>query len=192
MTALIALSLLAVAVALVRGGSFVGWARVNVRWSPAAIGSMVVLLLLYNPPIDRQEWAMAWGPAVWIACMATLLAVLLRNAFLDRAARTAWAVAAVGVGLNMLVVAANDGLMPQSGDAWRLTHGETASAAARPEPHLRNITPMNDQTRLSWLGDVIPEPTWAPNTNVVSIGDLLLGLGLGGWAYAVTRKKGMA
>jgi hypothetical protein len=148
---------------------------------------MVALLLLYNPPIDRQAWAIAWGPLVWIACMGALCAVLVRNALADSAVRAAWGVAAFGVGLNLLVVCANGGLMPQSADAWLLTHGETSAVDQRTETHLRNDKPIDAETRLAWLGDVIPEPSWAPNPIVVSVGDMLLGLGLAWWAFAITR-----
>jgi len=40
MTALVALGLIGVAVALLRGGSFAGWARIQVRWSALALGSI--------------------------------------------------------------------------------------------------------------------------------------------------------
>jgi hypothetical protein len=192
MIALIALSALTVAAALLCGGSLVGWGRVHVHWSPMAILSMVILLLLYNPPIDRQEWAMAWGSLVWIACMGGLCAVLVRNAWAEPAVRAAWSVAAFGVGLNLLVVCANGGLMPQSASSWLLTNAET-SAPAKPgpvEPHLKNVKPIDDETRLAWLGDVIPEPSWVPNPIVVSIGDVLLGLGLAWWAFATTCSDG--
>jgi hypothetical protein len=33
---------------------------------------------------------------------------------------------------------------------------------------------------------VIAEPTWLPNANVISIGDVLLGIGLGAWAFVTT------
>src|SRR4030081_2050637 len=107
MTWLLALSLLGVAVALVRGGSFAGWARVNVSWSAVALASLALQLFLHNPPIDRQPLALTWGPLVWSACLAALLAVLLRSLIVNRTMRGPWLVAAVGVGLNLLVVVTN-------------------------------------------------------------------------------------
>src|SRR5579859_1586379 len=104
MTGLLSLSLIGVAAALLRGGSFAGWTRVHIYWPAIAFASLVLQLFLHNPPIDRQPWALTWGPLVWTACMAALFAVLVRNLILNRSLRGPWLVAAVGVGLNLLVV----------------------------------------------------------------------------------------
>jgi hypothetical protein len=187
MTGIAVFGLIGVAVALVRGGSFAGWAKVHVYWSLVVFGSLGVQLLLHNPPTDHQAWAIAWGPIIWSACLATLCAALLRNAIAVRSTRYAWLLAAVGVGLNLLVVVSNDGFMPQSAEARTISRGAPIALATQSsEPQLRNIAVMNDQTRLSLLGDVIAEPAWFPNANVISVGDLLLGLGLAWWAFLIT------
>jgi hypothetical protein len=186
MTGLVALGLIGVACALLRGGSFAGWARIRVYWSALALGSLGVQLLLHNPPTDHQPWAITWGPLIWTACLFALLAVLLRNSFASRASRYPWLLAALGVGLNVLVVVANGGYMPQSADARQASRGATIAVVQSAEPQLRNIVVMTDDTPLSLLGDVIAEPRWFPNANVVSIGDLLLGLGLAWWAFLTT------
>jgi hypothetical protein len=186
MTGLAALTLIGVAAALLRGGSFAGWARIQVSWPLVALGSLLIQLLLHNPPADHQPWAIAWGPMIWTACLAALFAMLLRNAFASRVVRYPWLLAALGVGLNLLVVVANGGFMPQSADARVASRGGSVTVTQSDEPRLRNIVPMNDQTQLSLLGDVIPEPSWLPNSNVVSVGDLLLGSGLAWWAFVIT------
>jgi hypothetical protein len=187
MTGLAALGLVGVAAALLRGGSLAGWARIQVCWPLVALASLIVQLLLHNPPADHQPWAIAWGPMIWTTCLAALFAVLLRNAFASRVGRYPWLLAALGVGLNLLVVVANGGFMPQSADARAAARGGSVAVTAQSsEPRLRNIVPMNDQTQLSLLGDVIAEPSWLPNSNVVSIGDLLLGSGLAWWAFVIT------
>jgi hypothetical protein len=186
LTGLAALGLIGVAVALLRGGSFAGWARIHVFWPWVALGSLGVQLLLHNPPTDHQPWAIAWGPIIWTTCLTALFAVLLRNAFASPASRYPWLLAALGVGLNLLVVVANGGFMPQSSDARVASRGGSLATAQSSEPQLRNIVTMNDQTRLSFLGDVIPEPSWLPNTNVISVGDVLLGSGLAWWAFVIT------
>ena len=186
MTGLAALGLIGVAAALLRGGSFAGWARIQVSWPLVALGSLVIQLLLHNPPADHQPWAIAWGPMIWTSCLAALFAVLLRNAFATKVSRFPWLLAALGVGLNLLVVVANGGFMPQSADARVAVRGAALTVTQSSEPRLRNIMPMTDQTQLGLLGDVIPEPSWLPNANVISIGDLLLGSGLAWWAFVIT------
>jgi hypothetical protein len=43
--------------------------------------------------------------------------------------------------------------------------------------------------RLTWLGDVIPQPGWLPQANLISVGDVLLSLGAAGCAFAITRGR---
>jgi hypothetical protein len=186
MTGLVLLGLIGVAVALLRGGSFAGWARIHVYWSTLALGSLGVQLILYNPPTDHQAWAIAWGPLIWTGCLAALCAALLRNAIASRAYRYAWLMAALGVGLNVLVVGANGGYMPQSAEARMASRHAPVAVAQADGLQLGNVVVMNEDTKLSLLGDVIAEPSWLPNTNVISVGDLLLGLGLAWWAFQIT------
>jgi hypothetical protein len=186
MTWLLTFSLLGIAVALVRGGSFAGWARAQVYWSSAALASLGLQLVLFWPPIDRLPWVIMWGPVVWTLCLAALCAALARNAIARPTLRHAWTLAAAGVGLNVLVVAANAGYMPQSEAAHVATRGTPQTTIQASDQQLRNVVPMSSETRLNWLGDVIPEPAWLPKNNVVSLGDLLLGLGLALWAFHIT------
>lgn len=131
------------------------------------------------------------GPAVWMLCLMALAGVLISNARRDRVGRPGWAIATAGVALNLVVVAANGGVMPQSGDARRAVHGVDLEIA-RDDTRLRNVVTMTPATHLNALGDVIAEPAWLPNANVISVGDLLLGLGLALWAYRTTRVAGTA
>ena len=186
MTGLAAFGLIGIAAALLRGGSFAGWARIQVSWPMVALGSLLIQLLLHNPPADHQPWAIAWGPMIWTSCLVALFAVLVRNAFASKVSSFPWLLAALGVGLNLLVVVANGGFMPQSAEARVAVRGESLTVTRSSEPRLRNVVPMTDQIQLSPLGDFIPEPSWLPNANVISIGDLLLGSGLAWWAFVIT------
>jgi hypothetical protein len=185
-TWLLTFSLFGVAVALVRGGSFAGWARAHVHWSSVALASLALQLVLFSLPIDQLPWVITWGPVVWVLCLVALAAVLVRNAIAQPRLRTAWAVAALGVGLNVAVVTANGGYMPQSEEAHIATRGAPQATIQSTTSQLRNVLPMSSETRLNLLGDVIPEPAGLPRNNVISLGDLLLGLGLALWAFSMT------
>jgi hypothetical protein len=180
---------LAVLLALALGGSFAGWAHLRVRWWPLAIGALAVQLVLHNPPIDQQPWALMWGPWVWVSAMLSMLAVLVRNSLMPGAAVSPWRIAALGVALNVVVVAANGGYMPQLAEARDIVRGVAQAAEQDQSVHLRNVAPVGPETRLAWLGDVIPQPAWLPRANVVSLGDLLLSLGLGYWAFQTTALR---
>jgi len=190
LTALVALSLLGVAAALVRGGSLAGWARLRIYWWPVAVASLVIQLVLYDPPLYDQTWAITFGPLVWIVCLAALFGVLLRNGLANPTHRGAWLVAALGAGLNVMVVAANGGYMPQSAEARVAVRGTTLPKVGEPaHERLWSVRPIDESTQLAPLGDVIGEPYWLPKSNVVSLGDLLLAAGLTWWAFSVTRRK---
>src|ERR1700704_2205745 len=118
MLGLLAPTLVAIAVALVLGGSLRGFLHAGIRGWPAMLATFAIELVLYNPPVDRQAWAMQIGPWIWLATKLLLLAVLIGTA-LPSAGRVPrpGLLAAVGIGLNALAIGLNDGHMPQSTEA---------------------------------------------------------------------------
>ncbi len=185
MTVLVLITLAGFVAALLLGGTLQGWRHITVRWWPLALLALALQLVLYNPPIDTQPWALAYGPYLFILAKAVLTAVLLKNALSAPAHNFAWYMAALGVALNLLVVAANGGYMPQSAEARVISRGSTL-VENEAAPRLHNVKPIADDTRLTFLGDVLAQPTWMPRSNVISIGDLFLAGGLGLWAFQVT------
>jgi hypothetical protein len=162
--------------------STAGLQRTRVHWWPLAVGSIAVQLVLYNPPVDQQPWALLWGQWVWVASLLVLAAVCIRNGLLKVPARAAFFLAALGICLNIFVVVANGGFMPQSPEA-RLAARGIPLVDEGAAPRLRNVVPAGPDTRFLWLGDVIPQPRWLPTANVVSVGDLVLSAALAWWAF---------
>ena len=80
-------------------------------------------------------------------------------------------VAALGAALNLLAIVANGGVMPASPAAL-----ERAGIPVD-EPGFQNSTAVADP-RLAFLGDVFAVPASWPLSNVFSVGDVLIGLGL--------------
>jgi hypothetical protein len=149
----------------------------SLRWWPLAALAFAVQLVLFNHPLDQQAWAIAWGPVIYLLSMLVVAGVLLANGLHEPAKSWPWIVAAVGVALNMLVVSANGGYMPQSVEA-REVAGRTKDRPVEQVEQLTNVHPMTPESRLPFLGDIIPEPSWMPMANVISVGDLLLSLGI--------------
>jgi hypothetical protein len=177
-------AVLAVLVGLTCGGSLAGWNGLRLRWWMVGAVSLGVQLVLFNPPLDEQPWALAWGPWLFAVTLVGVALVLLRNAAMTPLARTPLRIAALGVVLNLLVIGANGGYMPRSIEA--------SAAVGRPVDtiadgqRVANVGVLSDSTRLPWLGDVLPEPQWLPLSNVLSVGDLLLMAGLAWWALRLT------
>lgn len=80
-------------------------------------------------------------------------------------------VVALGGLLNFVAIMANGGVMPADPDALAaagrsVAEGEFSNSAAVADP------------KLAFLGDVIPTPAWLPVSNVYSVGDLLIVIGI--------------
>jgi hypothetical protein len=184
MLALVVPVVLAVLIGLAFGGSFAGWDSFRPRWWVLGAASLGMQLVLFNPPLDQQPWAIAWAPWLFALSLVGVALMLLRNSSAMLLARAPLRLAAFGVGLNLLVIGANGGYMPRSTAA--------SEAVGRPietiaDGHrLANVTVLSDATRLPWLGDILPEPDWLPLSNVLSIGDVLLAGGLAWWAFRLT------
>lgn len=176
--------LIGTTIGALRSRSLAGLDRARVVWWPLAIASFGLQLVLFNPPTDRQPWAISWGPWIWVGCLVAMLAVLVRNTMSGGPQRKAWCLAALGVAANLAVVVTNSGSMPQSPEARLAVRGRPLIVDGAPA-QLRNVAPAGPETRLGWLGDVIPQPAWMPMANVVSIGDLLMTTALAWWAYGI-------
>jgi hypothetical protein len=81
------------------------------------------------------------------------------------------ALAGLGAALNLLAIAANGGVMPASAAAL-----ERAGLAVDPSGFENSA--VVDDPRLAFLGDVFAIPASWPLSNVFSVGDVLIGLGL--------------
>jgi hypothetical protein len=177
---LLAPTLVALAAAIALGGTLRGLFSSRVRGWPFIVAAFGTELVLYNPPTDTHTWAREFGPSIWLASRLVLLAVALVNAWPERARVSwPWLVVACGLGLNSLVIGLNNGHMPQSPEAAVTVWGASLIDPGR----LQNIAPIEPSTRLAWLGDVIAEPAWLPRRNVISIGDIVLALGIGVWVF---------
>src|SRR5215472_1755369 len=185
MLGLLAPTLIAFGAALLLGGSPRGLLSRGIRGWPAVIAGFAIELVLFNPPANTQPWAMLVGPWIWLVTRLVFVGVLIAN---GRGAsdRTAWPwwLASLGLALNTLVIALNDGQMPQSVDAAVAVWG-----ASRIDPTtLQNVAPLVTDSRLPRLADIFAEPRWLPRPSVVSLGDVLLALGVASWVFINTRR----
>jgi hypothetical protein len=187
MLGLLAPTAIALVAALALGGSVRGlFPNGGIRGWPVIVLGFGVELVLYNPPLNAQPWAMHVGPWVWLAVRLLFLGVLFANGWPSRGEHCwPWWLAALGLGLNTLEIALNNGHMPQSHEAALSVWGASHIDAAR----LQNVAPIAPDTRLPWLADVLAEPRWLPRPNVVSVGDVLLALGVASWVFKNTSRS---
>jgi uncharacterized protein DUF5317 len=172
--------LYAVAIGLVVGlalsGRLGGLGSLEFRWAPLAIAGFAAQVILFSGPVsDRVGDA---GPILYVASTATVLAVVLRNVRLP-----GLAIVALGAGANLAAIIANGGFMPASPAAL--------VAAGRVAATTYSNSAVIDTPALGPLTDVFALPQWLPLSNVFSIGDVLIGLGVV-VAIGVTMRTGAA
>ena len=140
--------------------------EIRLAWAaPAALAAQVVI---FSGQIELPRYASA---ALHLASYGLLAAFTLAN-------RRLFLLLPVlaGMLLNAVAIAANGGLMP-------------VSAAAARAAGLRIDEPSNvslDAKHVRFLGDVFALPAHLPLTNVFSIGDLLIGVGMVGFIVGVS------
>lgn len=154
----------------VRGGRLKRLENVKLR---AEVLMLVALALQWLTPTVARALRLSSNLAflIWLTAFAVLLCAL----WLNRSHR-ALVLAAAGVGLNVVVIAANGG-MPVLPGALRVLGPEgaitPAAFASDPLYHLAGPT-----TRLPLLADTIPVPLPSLLGGVASIGDVVLMAGV--------------
>ncbi|HEX5950320.1 MAG TPA: DUF5317 domain-containing protein [Actinomycetota bacterium] len=133
-----------------------------------ALGAQVLLIAF---PGGETPWRIALNVASYPLGLAWV--------WLNRDVPGMWLVG-LGAACNLTAILANGGVMPASARAL-----ETAGLSTHPDV-FTNSAVLADP-RLPFLGDVIPTPSWLPLANVVSVGDVLIVLGV---AYGIHRVAG--
>ena len=165
---LIALGLIA---GLATGGSLRALAHTRFRCIEVLIAGfalqLAVTFLPWKPFKDEGFWL------ILIASAAAALFMLFNRRL------PGMTLAAIGLTLNVLVIALNQG-MPVSTRAIELAGAAAFEAEGE---HIK----LDPDTKLPWLTDVIPIPV---DGSVLSVGDLLLALGLARLVYGRTKGEG--
>ena len=167
-------SVVALIAALVRGGSLQHLAAGSFRhpW----VVFLGLFLQIGVQTVARPHIEARWQLLLLLASMGLIAVFLLLNL-----TKAGMALAALGLLLNVTVIAAN-GAMP--------VHAPSAERAGVPisseEVGLKHEV-MDGATHLPWLGDAIALPVLK---TVISLGDVLLALGLALFVYRTTRGPG--
>lgn len=84
----------------------------------------------------------------------------------------------LGTMLNSLVISLNGGYMPSNSEQLRLSTSAIGVNNLQQSITYNNVSGMNRDTILPWLGDIFQMPSWMPFSNLFSIGDILIGIGV--------------
>ena len=165
--------LVAIPLGLLLGGRLERLGETPVRWAPLAIAGLAIQVVLFAEPVAAVIGDA--GPPVYVASTALVLAVVLANLSLPGVP-----LIALGAASNLLAIVANGGYMPADPAALAAA-GETvgegySNSVVVADPALRPLT------------DIFATPAWLPLSNVFSIGDVLIALGLA-WAVVAAMRR---
>lgn len=175
-------ALLALLLSLVTGGSLRNLEHERLR------GEWFLLLLLpLQMTWPRLAEMLGLGCAIslvlWLLMMVSLIGVLAFNV----SRRWVLGTAALGIALNVVVIGLN-GAMPVSMRSVSEIGAPRADAIAKMEADCLH-EPLDGGTRLGFLADVIAVPGPAWQRSIVSVGDLLLAVGLAEWVFVGSRRQ---
>ena len=171
---LVAALAISLGLGLWRGGSLEALAETRLRWVGLLVEGLLIQLVfdLWDPPGLTRSGALA----VLLISNAAVGAFLMLNRHVP-----GMLVIAAGLLLNVTVITANQA-MPVSAAA-------AARAGLDPPPVVSDELKherLDSETRLSWLADVVPVPGVK---EVLSLGDIVLALGLGRLVYMKTTSQ---
>ena len=148
---------------LALGGRPAAIGRLQFRWAGLALLGFAAQVVLFSDPVSARIGSL--GPPLYVVSTAVVLVAVLRNL-----AIRGMPIVALGAVSNLVAIVANGGYMPT---------GLAAAAAFGREP---GATYSNSQIlaspALEPLTDVIALPSWLPFTNIISVGDILIGVGV--------------
>jgi hypothetical protein len=151
-----------IAIGLLAGGRLEGLTALRLRWVPLMLLGLIVQVAIFTEAVGRAVGDA--GPAIYVASTAAVLVAVLRNVGVPGVA-----VIAAGAGCNLAAIVANGGWMPADPTALAsiggLDDGYTNSIVVA-DPALRPLT------------DIFALPAWLPLSNVFSVGDVLIGVGI--------------
>lgn len=159
--------LISLLIALARGGQFTALGKLQFRYLGLFFVPLAIQLAIFTPLRSLIGGGEAVDRIAYLASMGIAAVALVLNRHIPGAA---WI--AIGMSLNLLVIAINGGVMPIWPEARQLAGMPPLTGRSN------NGAPFTSETRLPWLADVIPLPSFMPLANVFSIGDLLIMCGV--------------
>jgi hypothetical protein len=153
---------LGIIVGYLLGGRLDRLSTLRFRWAPLALLGLAVQIALFSDPLAGV--AGEAGPPIYVASTAAVLVAVLRNLRIP-----GLAIIALGASSNLVAIVANGGYMPADPRA--------AASVGGIAPGYSNSIDVA-KPALEPLTDIFATPAWLPFSNVFSIGDVLIGLGI--------------
>jgi hypothetical protein len=168
---------LALAIALVTRGHIGNLARIRIRWWPFLLLAVALQAYAVGHWATDSLGPIPLRPGVFVSTQVLILAVAAVNFRL-----AGFRLVILGVASNLLALVANGGLMPVTAEARvAIGHQATVDAMATGTAVMssKGVVLPAAQTNLWVLTDIFILPPPFPLPAVVSVGDILVALGVG-------------
>jgi hypothetical protein len=154
---------LGLVVGFVLGGRPAGLGSLSIRWSWLILATMLVQVVLFSAPVTERIGDL--GPPIYVASTAVVLVAVLANWRIPGIA-----IVALGAASNLAAIVANGGFMPAGVGAM--------AALGRVEEAVYSNSALLAHPALEPLTDIFYIPRGIPFSNVFSIGDVVIGIGV--------------
>ncbi|MDM5330249.1 DUF5317 domain-containing protein [Neobacillus sp. CF12] len=157
-------------VGLLRKGNLRAFSQLNLKWGWVFPLLLVVQLAVFTFQNDSEFLGQLSGSIYIVIYIIGLIFLFLnrRNA--------GFILIFIGVFLNFIVMVLNGGRMPVSVEAAAVL--DPGYIQALKESLYAKHTMLTSTTQLGFLGDVIPISAPYPRTQIISIGDIIMNIGI--------------
>jgi hypothetical protein len=145
------------------GGKLSAIGDLRFRWAPLVIAGFLAQVLLFSDAVAERVGDL--GPALYVGSTLMVVGAVLRNAAIP-----GMPLVALGAASNLAAIVANGGFMPASPAAM--------AALGKDAPTIYSNSAVLTQPVLAPLTDIFALPSWLPFSNIFSIGDVILGVGV--------------
>lgn len=162
--------LFSIILGLIRGGNFKRFAdlRLNYGWIFVVLLFVQIIIFTFQSKVDWIGWMSAY---IFLAVYVIGLFFLWVNR-----QHAGFVLIFIGVLLNFIVMAANGGRMPVSSEAASVL--DPFFVQALQEGIYGKHQLLTDKTWFAFLGDIIPITNPYPRDQVISIGDVIMNIGI--------------
>jgi len=139
---------------------------VKVKLWPVALIGLAFQALLFSPPVASMVGKL--GPSLYVVSTVLVLMALVVNV-----RQPGFWLITLGAFANFVVIVANGGQMPASPEAFAILNGSPVV----PVSGFSNSVIAGPNTALYFLADIYVLPRPFPLANVLSLGDVMIGVG---------------
>lgn len=143
------------------------------HWNGLAISAFLIQIVIYS----GMSFIELVPETIIIILHVISYLILLLFVFLNRKV-IGIPIIGIGILLNSLAIFSNGGYMPTPLQSVKNTSMEKCAEAIGQSNAINNSIAMTGDTMLPWLCDIFHLPPWLPLSNVFSIGDIFIAVGV--------------